>query len=88
MSPRITLVLPGPLRRLVGAGELTLDAATVADALAVATARHPALGGRITDARGALRPFVKVFVDGREAALDTPLPEGAELVVAPALSGG
>ncbi len=87
MSP-VTIILPGPLRRAAGAASIRVEAATVADALTAAVAAHPGLAGRITDAQGALRPFVKVFVGGREATLADALPAGAELVVAPALAGG
>ena len=59
------------------------------DAVAVA---HPALERRIRDEQGRLRRHVNVFVDGSNVrdleALATPLPEGSEVVVLPAVSGG
>lgn len=87
MKP-VTVILPGPLRRVAGGAEVRVEAATVAEALAAAVAARPGLAGRITDPAGRLRPFVKVFVSGAEAALEAPLAAGAEVVVAPALSGG
>ncbi len=59
---------------------------TVVDAVAAA---HPAVGRRIRDEAGALRRHVNVFVGSDKAAgVDAPVPEGAELTVLPAVSGG
>ena len=57
----------------------------VVDALAAA---HPGVGRRIRDEAGALRRHVNVFVGSDKAAADTPVPDGAELTVLPAVSGG
>lgn len=84
----VTLILPGVLRKPAGRRAVEVEAATVADALAAAVAACPGLAGRITEPSGALRPFVRVFVDGELADLDHPTPDGCELTVAPALSGG
>ncbi len=61
----------------------------VLDALAVA---HPSVGRRIRDEAGTLRTHVNVFL-GPESIRnldneDTVVPEGAELTVLPAISGG
>lgn len=58
----------------------------VLDALATA---HPAIGRRIRDEAGALRRHVNVFV-GDENVRDeaSTMPEGAEMTVLPAVSGG
>lgn len=86
--PSVTLILPGPLRKAAGAAQISVAGGTVGAAIAAAVAACPGLSGRIVDGAGRLRPFVKVFADGRPAALDTPLTEGAEVVIAPALAGG
>ena len=62
---------------------------TVLDAVAVA---HPAIGRRIRDEAGTLRTHVNVFL-GPDSIRDldnedTVVPEGAELTVLPAISGG
>ena len=59
--------------------------ADVLDALAVA---HPGVGRRIRDEAGVLRRHVNVFVGSDKAAADALVPEGAELTVLPAVSGG
>ena len=61
----------------------------VLDALAAA---HPSVGRRIRDEAGTLRRHVNVFV-GPDSVRDldnedTVVPEGAELTVLPAISGG
>jgi len=92
---RVTFVLPGPLHPLAGGREeVTVDAAAarVADALAALWAVHPALRDRVMTEDGRLRPHVNVFV-GRDSVrhtggLDTPLRDGAEVAILPAVSGG
>jgi molybdopterin converting factor small subunit len=63
--------------------------ATVLDAIAVA---YPAVGRRVRDEAGTLRRHVNVFV-GADNARDlddvaTVVPEGVEVAVLPAVSGG
>lgn len=86
--PSVTLVLPGPLRKIAGGTELSVAGHTVAEALQAAVEAHPGLAGRIVDDTGRLRPFVKVFAGGRPVELDAPLSEADEVVIAPALAGG
>ena len=88
---RVTLHLPSPLRTFAsGQGVLTLTGATtVAEALALAPV---GVRDRILDERGALRLHVNVFVGEtsvRETGgLETPLGDGARVLVIPAISGG
>ena len=55
-------------------------------------ARHPAIGRRVQDESGALRTHVNVFVGAHNArdlgGLDAPVPDGVEVAVLPAVSGG
>ncbi len=62
--------------------------ATVADVLDGLAAAHPGVGRRIRDEAGALRRHVNVFVGSEKAAAATAVPEGAEVTVLPAVSGG
>jgi molybdopterin synthase sulfur carrier subunit len=91
----VTVVLPGPLRELAGgASEVALAAPadTVAEALALLFAQHPALRDRVVGETGALREHVNLFVGVENTrhtgGLQTPLAEGAELTILPAISGG
>lgn len=91
----VTVVLPGQLRELAaGRGSVSLEGGmgTVGEALQRLRQRHPAVFDRIVTERGEVRPHVNVFV-GQESirwsgGLDTPVEDGAELVILPAVSGG
>jgi len=86
--------IPGLLRSYTdGAEKVAVDlaglGATLADALAELDARYPGLRFRIIDEQGAIRPHIKLFVDGvltRNPA--ERVPAGAELMIVGALSGG
>lgn len=88
-------VIPGPLREHAGnAGEVRLDgnAQSVGEALSLLWARHPGVRDRVVTELGEVRPHVNVFVDGESIkehqGLRTPVRNGAEIVILPALSGG
>jgi molybdopterin synthase sulfur carrier subunit len=87
------LVVPSALRSSAGgAKEVVVEGATLRALLDDLGARMPGLERRIRDERGVLRPHVLVFVDGLmvrgESSMETPVPEGCEVLVAPAVSGG
>lgn len=48
----------------------------------------PGMRNRLLDAGPVIRAHINVFVAGRQAALDTPVPSGAAVHVIPAVSGG
>ena len=92
---RVTFVLPGPLHTFAGGRqEVAVDASAprVSDALAALWVEHPGLRDRVMTDDGRLRPHVNVFV-GRDSVrytggLLTPLRDGAEVAILPAVSGG
>jgi molybdopterin converting factor small subunit len=91
MSSR--LVLPAQLRDCAGGrGEVEVEGATLRAVLDDLAARLPVLERRLRDERGMLRPHVLVFIDGVGVRggeeLDVPVRDGAEVFVAPAVSGG
>jgi sulfur-carrier protein len=91
MSSR--LVLPAPLRRYAeDRHEVEVSGGTLGAVLDDLAARLPQLERRLRDERGELRPHVLMFVNGVSvrtgAVMDTPVAEGAEVFVAPAVSGG
>ncbi len=91
----VTVHIPGPLREFAGGlsrVSLADSPRTVGEALAALAAAHPGVRERVINERGELRPHVNVFV-GRESirftgGLETPVAEGAELFILPAVSGG
>lgn len=66
--------------------------ATLRQVLEALAADHPAIGRRVRDETGAVRAHVNLFVGSDSArdlaGLDTPVPEGAEVSVLAAVSGG
>jgi molybdopterin synthase sulfur carrier subunit len=87
------LVVPSALRASAGGlREVAVEGATLRAVLDDLAMRMPVLERRIRDEQGALRPHVLVFVDGLmrrgEGCMETPVPEGCEVLVAPAVSGG
>ncbi len=90
-----TFMIPGPLRELAGnRGEvrLTGDAASISDALSLLWRECPGVRDRVLTERGEVRQHVNVFVDGESirdtGGLATPVRDGAEIYILPALSGG
>ena len=89
----VTVRLPGSLRDSVG-GESRVQAtgATLEAVFADVERRHPGFRSRILDDAGAIRSYVNVYVgedDARAGAgLATPVTEGAEIMVIPAMAGG
>ena len=87
--------IPGPLRELAGnRGEVRVDgrADSLLDALSLLWDRYPGVRDRVITERGDVRQHVNIFVDGesiRDAAgLRTPVRDGAEIFILPAVSGG
>ena len=88
-------VIPGPLRELAGnRGEIRVkgSAESVSDALSLLWSDSPGIRDRVITERGEVRPHVNIFVDGESIrfarGLATPVRDGAEIVILPALSGG
>jgi molybdopterin synthase sulfur carrier subunit len=89
----VTLVVPAALRHCTGGSrEVAVEGATLGVILDELAQSLPALERRLRDERGQLRPHVLVFVDGvmirGGADFDTPLHDGTEVFIAPAVSGG
>ena len=89
----VTVKIPPQLATATG-GDRSPSAAgaTVGEVLNELYARHGELKDRVADEDGTLRRFVNVFLDGEDIrfldGLDTPVPEGAELQILPAVAGG
>ena len=91
----IRVLVPSALRQHAGGrSEVTLEGATgtVADVLAALFRDHPGLRDRVLTETGQLRQHVHLFV-GNDSIRDTggfatPVADGAELTILPAVSGG
>jgi len=86
----VTVILPRSLVSLIpGTSRSTeIEAGSVAEAIDRLDALTPGLRNRIVDSGPVIRTHINVFVDGRIAALDTPLGPNATIHVIPAVSGG
>lgn len=88
----VNVKIPTQLRAATG-GEATaeVEGATVAEVLDALYARFDELKARIADEDG-LRRFVNVYVGGEDIrfldGLDTPVADGAEVTILPAVAGG
>ncbi|MEH6576080.1 MAG: molybdopterin-synthase adenylyltransferase MoeB [Amphritea sp.] len=85
--------IPSPLRRFTaGFAEVELEADTVAEALNQLFLKYPEIRPQIMNDQGQLRNFVNLFhnkVDIRQQqGLETPLQQGSELRIVPAIAGG
>jgi len=88
----VTVRIPPPLRPLTGgADEISVEGATVLQALDALEAKHPGLKERICDDRG-VRRSVNLFVGDEDIrfldGLGTALDAGAVVSVVPAIAGG
>jgi molybdopterin synthase sulfur carrier subunit len=91
----LTFVISGPLRELAGnRDEVRIDrsAGSVSDALSLLWSECPSFRDRVITELGELRPHLNIFVDGENirwsGGFATPVRDGAEIVILPALSGG
>lgn len=89
----VTVKIPTQLRAAAeGASEAQLEGATVQEVLDSLFERFGELRGRISDEDGGLRRFVNVYLSGEDIrfleGLATPVTDGAELTILPAVAGG
>ena len=89
----VVVKIPTQLRAAAGGeAEAQIDGATVQEVLNGLFERHQELRVRISDDDGSLRRFVNVYVAGEDIrfldGLATPVADGAELTILPAVAGG
>ncbi len=89
----VTVKIPTQLRAATeGATEAQLEGATVQEVLDGLFNRFGELRERISDEDGSLRRFVNVYLGGEDIrfldGLQTPVADGAELTILPAVAGG
>ena len=87
--------IPGPLRSMTSGRrhvDLEPSGGTLGDAFEALFAAHPGIRDRVLTERGEFREHVNVFVGNSDArstgALATPLADGMEISILPAISGG
>jgi molybdopterin synthase sulfur carrier subunit len=92
---RINFWIPRPLRSLTDGRshvDVTTSGGTLQDALEALFAVHPGIRDRVLTERTEIRQHVNVFVGNSESrstgGLATPLADGIEISIIPAISGG
>lgn len=67
---------------------LAVCAGSVRDVIDALNVRWPGMRDRICDETPAVRRHINVYVDGRKASLETPVKDGAKVLIMTAVSGG
>ena len=88
----VTVKIPTQLRAATGGeAEVEVEGSNVGEALDAVFAAYGDLRERITE-DGTLRRFVNVYVSGEDIrfqqGLETPIADGAEVTILPAVAGG
>lgn len=89
----VQVLIPTPLQKFTN-NESTADlqAASVNELLAAMEKRYPGIQGKLCDEAGKLRRFLNVYVNSEDIRFlqnqDTPLKEGDEVSIVPAVAGG
>ena len=91
MSKKVRI--PTPLRKLTNNEELVeVNAATIGAAIEELQARFPGIAERLVDEKGEVRRFVNVYVNEEDIRFlqnrATPLKDGDEISIIPAIAGG
>ena len=89
----IKVRIPTPLQKLTNnQSEVASEAKDVNGLLAELERQHPGIRERICDADGKLRRFVNVYVNEEDIRFlenqQTPLKDGDEVSIIPAIAGG
>ena len=85
--------LPTVLRTHAGGAPVVrVDGATIGEVLAKLVAEYPGMSGQVLTEDGGQHKFVNIYVDDDDVrylqGLDTPVPDGAEVSILPAVAGG
>lgn len=88
-----TIFVPTPLRKITGGqGKIQVNASTLQEAIERAEATYPGFRERVLDADGEVKRFINVFVNGVDIrklqGRETPVHDGDEVAVIPAMAGG
>ncbi len=85
--------IPTPLRKLTNNEEVVeIEAITIGDAIQELQSRFPGIKERLVDDKGEVRRFVNVYVNEEDIRFlsnqQTPLKDGDEISIIPAIAGG
>lgn len=88
-----TIFVPTPMRKVTGGqGKIQVDAGTLQEAFEQANSTYPGFSDRILDQGGEIKRFINVFVNGVDVrqlqGRETPIRDGDQVAVIPAMAGG
>jgi sulfur-carrier protein len=89
----VNVRIPTPLRKLTNNDEVVaVQPGTIGSAIQELQTRYPGIQERLVDDAGAVRRFVNVYVNEEDIRFlknqDTPLKDGDEVSIIPAIAGG
>ena len=89
----VTVRIPAPLRRVTqGKALVELNCSSLSECIAELDAQFPGIKERLTDESGELRSFVNVYLNGEDIRFgqegQTPVKDGDEVSIVPAIAGG
>ena len=89
----VTVRIPTPLRKLTNDEELvTVEASTIGDAITELQTKYPGIKERLVDDSGEVRRFVNIYVNEEDIRFlenkATPIKDGDEVSIIPAIAGG
>ena len=89
----IKVRIPTPLRPMTGGkNEVEIAGSSVAEIIENLGAAHPGVKERICDEQGEVRRFINIYVNEEDIRFltgkETPLKEGDEMSIIPAIAGG
>ena len=91
----VTFFIPGPLRSFAaGKSQIVVEQSptTLADALEALWKLHPGIRDRVATEQAQIREHINIFVGTENVrytgGLQTPLRDGSEITIIPAISGG
>ncbi len=89
----IKVRIPTPLRRLTGGqGEVDIEGDSVSALINTLETQYPGIKERLCDEEGAIRRFVNIYINEEDIrfhqGLDTPVKQGDEVSIIPAIAGG
>ena len=93
MAAAVDVRLPTVLRPQAGGqSTVTVKASTIGDVLRELISEFPGMSGQLLNEDGSLHRFVNVYVNDDDVryleSLDTPVKEGDEVSLLPAVAGG
>ncbi len=89
----IKVRIPTPLRPMTGGkGEVEEKGSSVGELIENLNGSHPGLKDRLCDEKGEVRRFVNIYVNEEDIRFltgkETPLKDGDEVSIVPAIAGG